>query len=68
MAEGGLRRRMVDRGKKIYETNDGVSCAAESISWKAFRRSDMSAETVGTVAGVNKDVPISGTHMAFNLH
>ena len=58
---------MVERGKKIYEINDGVSCVAELISWKAFRRSDTSAETLDTVAVVNNDVPIRGTHMAFSL-
>lgn len=58
---------IVDRGKKIYEINDDVSCAAELISWRVFSRSDTSVETAGTVAGVNNDVPISGTHMAFSL-
>ena len=52
----------------MYEIKDGVKCTGESVSWRAFKSSDISAETLGIVAGVNNEVPIKGTHMSFNLH
>jgi hypothetical protein len=68
MAADKLRRRIVDSGKNVYETNEGVRTHPDEwISRNVARRSDSNVETSGTDDGVKRDFPSSGTQEAFSF-
>jgi hypothetical protein len=62
-----LRRKIVDSGKNVYETKEGVKTNPEDwTSRKVAITSDSNLETSASDDGVKRDFPRSGTQEAFS--
>lgn len=59
-----FRRRIEDNGKKVYDTNEGVS--DPRMSRKVVISSESSLDTAGIDDGLRSELSKSGTHVAFN--
>ena len=59
-----FRRKIEDRGKKVYDTNEGVS--DPWISRKVAISCESSLDTTGIQDGLRSECSKSGTHITFN--
>lgn len=65
ISEDELRWRIVDSGRNTYEMRFEVRCSG-GVSLNALSSSERRFKVVGIEAGVKRDAPKSGTHMALS--